>query len=193
MIEPLTAEDAALLYAEAPGTQLQIGALCFFEAAPFRDSRGRLRLAALRSHVEARLGALPRFRQRIAPVLGDVAAPMWVDDTDFAIERHCKLVELPAPGGPGALREFMDRLLGEPMDLAHPLWDIHLVEGIDDGTTGGVRGRRDGRGRRPCPSRHGRRHRAPRGGHAAARSGPPAGPDRSRTAGHPSRHQGSSI
>ncbi|MFA9563199.1 MAG: wax ester/triacylglycerol synthase family O-acyltransferase [Acidimicrobiales bacterium] len=136
MIEPLTAEDAALLYAEAPGTQLQIGALCFFEAAPFRDNRGRLRLDELRSHVEARLGALPRFRQRIAPVLGDVAAPMWVDDTDFAIERHCKRVELPTPGGPGELREFMDRLLGQPMDLAHPLWDVHIVEGMGTRTTG---------------------------------------------------------
>jgi diacylglycerol O-acyltransferase len=131
-VESLTAEDAVLLYAEAPGTQLQIGALCFFEAAPLRDRRGRLRHAELRAHVDARLDALPRFRQRIAPVLGDLAAPMWVDDTQFDIERHNKWVELPPPGGSEALREFMDRLLGEPMDLAHPLWDIHIVEGIDD-------------------------------------------------------------
>ena len=129
--EPLTAEDAALLYAEAPGTQLQIGALCFFEAAPLRDRRGRLRHAALRSHVAARLDGLPRFRQRIAPVVADVAAPMWVDDTDFDIARHCKVAKLPAPGGPEALRQFMDRLLGSPLDPAHPLWDIHVVEGVD--------------------------------------------------------------
>ncbi len=134
-VEPLTAEDSALLSAEIPGTQLQIGALCFFEAAPLRDGRGRLQYAALRSHVAARLGALPRFRQRIAPVYADVAAPMWVDDTDFDIERHTKQVQLPAPGGPDVLREFMDRLLSEPMDLAHPLWDIHVVEGVDN-TTG---------------------------------------------------------
>lgn len=133
--ESLSAEDAALFYAEAPGTQLQIGALCFFEAAPLRDEHGQLRLAELRSHVDARLGALPRFRQRIAPVLADLAAPMWVDDTDFDIERHDKWVELPAEGGAGALRDFMDRLLSEPMDVAHPLWDIHIVEGVDDMTT----------------------------------------------------------
>lgn len=137
-VEALSGEDAALLYAEAPGTQLQIGALCFFEAAPLRDRRGRLRHAALRSHVAARLGTLPRFHQRIAPVLGDVAAPMWVDDTDFDIDRHNKRAKLPAPGGAAALREFMDALLGEPMDLAHPLWDIHIVEGVDDMRTGAV-------------------------------------------------------
>jgi diacylglycerol O-acyltransferase / wax synthase len=136
-VESLNAEDAALLYAEAPGTQLQIGALCFFEAAPLRDRRGRLRYAALCSHVDVRLGALPRFRQRIAPVLADLAAPMWVDDTDFDMERHTKRVELPT-GAPGALREWMDRLLSEPMDVAHPLWDIHIVEGVDNMATGGV-------------------------------------------------------
>jgi WS/DGAT/MGAT family acyltransferase len=130
--ESLTAEDASLLYAEAPGTQLQIGALCFFEAAPLRDRRGRLRHAALRSHVAARLGGLPRFRQRIAPVFGDVASPMWVDDTDFDIERHNRWVRLPGRGGANALREFLDRLLSEPIDLAHPLWDIHFIEGVDD-------------------------------------------------------------
>ena len=134
----LSAEDAAILYAQAPGTQLQIGALCFFEAAPLRDGRGRLRHEALRSHIDARLGPLPRFRQRIAPVLADLAAPMWVDDTDFDIERHHKLVQLPGEGGADALREFVDRLLGEPMDVAHPLWDIHFIEGVDNMTSGDV-------------------------------------------------------
>jgi diacylglycerol O-acyltransferase len=135
--EPLSAEDAALLYAEAPGTQLQIGALCFFEGAPLRDRRGRLRNAALRSHVAARLDGLPRFRQRIAPAIADVAAPTWVDDTDFDIARHCKVARLAPPGGPEALRQFMDRLLGRPLDPAHPLWDIHVVEGVDGARPGG--------------------------------------------------------
>jgi hypothetical protein len=29
-------------------------------------------------------------------VLGDVAAPVWVDDTDFDLERHSKRIELPS-------------------------------------------------------------------------------------------------
>lgn len=134
--ESLTAEDAALLYAEAPKTQLQIGAVCFFEAAPLRDHRGRLRHEELRSFVAGRLDLLPRFRQRIAPVLADVAAPMWLDDTGFDIERHNKWVELPeGERGRDGLRAFLDRLLGEPMDRAHPLWDIHIVEGVGTMTT----------------------------------------------------------
>ena len=126
--EPLSAEDVALLCAEPRHTQLQIGALCFFEAAPLRDRRGRLRVAELRAHVESRLDALPRFRQRIAPVLANLSAPVWVDDADFDLARHTPHVRLPAPGGPAELRAFMAGLLSEPMDLAHPLWDIHSIE-----------------------------------------------------------------
>ncbi|MGZ4688821.1 MAG: wax ester/triacylglycerol synthase family O-acyltransferase [Acidimicrobiia bacterium] len=135
-VESLNAEDAVLWCAETPGTQLQIGALCFFEAAPLRDRRGQLRHAAVCSHVDARLGALPRFRQRIATGFAGLAPPMWVDDTDFDVARHVKRVELPADGGSDALREWMDRILREPMDVAHPLWDIHLVEGVDSRITG---------------------------------------------------------
>jgi WS/DGAT/MGAT family acyltransferase len=131
-VELLSAEDVALLCAEPRDAQLQIGALCFFEAAPLRDEHGRLRVAELRSHVDARLDALPRFRQRIAPMFAGVSTPVWVDDEAFDIARHTPHVELAAPGGMVALREFMARLLSEPMDRRHPLWDIHSVEGVDD-------------------------------------------------------------
>jgi len=127
--DPMSAEDAALLYAEAPGTQLQIGALCFFEAAPLRDRRGRLRLTALRSHVAARLAGLARFRQRIVRVPGDLAAPRWVDDEVFDVARHTPHVHLPGTGGHDELERFLGQLLARPMDLDHPLWDLHFVEG----------------------------------------------------------------
>lgn len=131
-VELLSAEDVALLCAEPRDAQLQIGALCFFEAAPLRDAHGRLRVAELRSHVDSRLDALPRFRQRIVPMFAGVSTPVWVDDAEFDIARHTPHVELPAPGGMVALRAFMAGLLSEPMDRRHPLWDIHSVEGIDD-------------------------------------------------------------
>lgn len=127
--DALSAEDAVLLAAEAPGTQLQIGALCFFEAAPLRDRGGRIRTAALSAHVSSRLAALPRFRQRIVRVLGDLVVPRWVDDAAFDLRRHVAVTRLPRGGGPDALREVIDGLLAEPLDMAHPLWDLHLFHG----------------------------------------------------------------
>jgi WS/DGAT/MGAT family acyltransferase len=60
-----------------------------------------------------------------------VSAPVWVDDADFDIVRHTRHVRLPAPGGPAELESFMADLLSAPMDLAHPLWDIHTIENIE--------------------------------------------------------------
>ncbi len=126
--ESLSPQDAALLYAESPGTQLQIGALCWFEAEPLRDGRGRLRITELREHVARRLAALPRFRQRIAPVGGDLAAPRWVDDEDIDVARHTRVVPLDPPAGTEELRHLIGELLTRPFDPAHPLWDLHVVD-----------------------------------------------------------------
>lgn len=128
----LSGENVAPLCAAPRGTRLQIGALCFLEeAAPLRDERGRLRLAELRFHVDSRFDTLPPLPSAGRTVLADLAAPVWVDDTGFDVARHTPRVALPAPGGVAAVREFVDHLLSEPMDLTHPLWGIHVIEGVD--------------------------------------------------------------
>lgn len=131
--ESLSPEDATLLCATTPATQLQIGALCRFEGGPLRDGAGRLRVDELRAHVVSRLHLIPRFRQRIQQVPLDLARPVWVDDTVFEVDRHFHVASIPAPGGDAELRRFVGDLLGRPLDRARPLWDIWLVDGLDDG------------------------------------------------------------
>ena len=131
--EPLSPEDATLSCATAPGTRLQIGALCRFEGGPLRDAAGRLRREELREHVASRLHLMPRFRQRIQRVPFDLARPVWVDDTDFDLDGHLLDATLPPPGGTAELRQFVGELLGRPLDAAHPLWDLWLVDGLAGG------------------------------------------------------------
>ena len=131
--EPLSPEDATLSCATAPGTRLQIGALCRFEGGPLRDAAGRLRREELREHVASRLHLMPRFRQRIQRVPFDLARPVWVDDTDYDLGRHLLDATLPAPGGAAELRRFVGELLGRPLDPTHPLWDLWLVDGLAGG------------------------------------------------------------
>ena len=130
--EPLSASDATLLYVSDPEAQLQIGAVCFFEAAALRADDGRLRLDAIRSHVAARLQQSPRFRQRLARIPFDAGRPMWVDDDRFDIAHHVKGATLPAPGGQAALRRFVGDLLSGSLDPSRPLWDAWFVDGVDD-------------------------------------------------------------
>lgn len=69
-----------------------------------------------------------RFRQR---VVQDAAGATWVEDQSFDIKRHVLRQRLP-PGLAGARQEALQACVGElatqPLDRAHPLWQIHLVE-----------------------------------------------------------------
>jgi WS/DGAT/MGAT family acyltransferase len=130
--EPVSPEDATLLCATGGRSQLQIGAVCFFEGAPLRDHAGQLRIDDLRAHVESRLLMSPRYRKRIAPVPLDAARPVWVDDDRFDVSQHVKVATLPEPGGREGLRAFLGDLLSRPLDTDRPLWDTWMVDGLED-------------------------------------------------------------
>jgi len=132
--EPVSPEDATLLCATAGGAQLQIGALCRFEGGPLRGADGAVRIDDLRQYVASRLHLMPRFRQCIRHVPFDLARPVWVDDAHFDLDRHLRFTTLPEPGGAEEVRAFVGDLIGRPMDLRHPLWDMWLIDGLDDGT-----------------------------------------------------------
>jgi WS/DGAT/MGAT family acyltransferase len=120
-----TALDLAFLDLETPQAPLHVGwTLRFAGPAPS--------IAALRRHLDARLGAVPRFRRRLAHcgIGGGVA---WVDDVAFDVARHAFAVTLPAPGGDEQLREVAGALLSQPLAPDRPLWRMYLVDGLQGG------------------------------------------------------------
>jgi WS/DGAT/MGAT family acyltransferase len=116
-----TALDLAFLDLETPQAPLHVGwTLRFDGSAP--------PVAALRRHLDARLGAVPRFRRRLVrPVLG---APYWADDAGFDVARHVHAVALRSPG---ELRAVAGRLLSSSLPEDRPLWRMYLVDGADGG------------------------------------------------------------
>jgi diacylglycerol O-acyltransferase len=58
----------------------------------------------------------------------------WRDVPDFDFTDHVREVRLPAPGDAAALQEYVGRFLAEPLPRDRPLWDIHLVDGLDEGS-----------------------------------------------------------
>jgi WS/DGAT/MGAT family acyltransferase len=71
----------------------------------------------------------PVFHQRVVPARTPVGLPHWEDDPDFTLERHVRRVTLPEPGDDAALQHHIERHLHRPLDRAHPLWEVQLVEG----------------------------------------------------------------
>jgi len=58
---------------------------------------------------------------------------MWAEDPDFELDYHLRRASLPAPGGPTELAAFVADLAGRPLDQNSPLWEIHVVEGLESG------------------------------------------------------------
>jgi WS/DGAT/MGAT family acyltransferase len=63
----------------------------------------------------------------------DLGRPLWVDDPHFQILYHVRHTAVPSPGGEEQLRNLAGRVLGQRLDLAKPLWELWLVEGLEDG------------------------------------------------------------
>jgi WS/DGAT/MGAT family acyltransferase len=83
--------------------------------------------------LERRLTTVPRFRQKIKWVPGNVASPVWVDDAHFDLSYHVRRSALPRPGDMGQLRELAGRLMARPLDRTRPLWELYYVEGLEGG------------------------------------------------------------
>ena len=132
-IDLLTELDASFLYMESPHTPMHMGSIGIFEGSPLHDARGRLRLDAVRAHVQGRLHLVPKLRKLVRlPLLGEFA-PVWVDDPEFDISNHVREAALPEPGDDAQLLELCARLMSSPLDRDRPLWEIWLIDGLAGG------------------------------------------------------------
>ncbi len=85
--------------------------------------------------VQSRLiDAYPVFSRRPTVPRHRWAKSRWRDVRDFDFTDHVREVRLPAPGDAAALQEYVGRFLAEPLPRDRPLWDIHIVEGLDEGS-----------------------------------------------------------
>jgi len=121
----LSALDAAFLYFERPNQRMQVGCVVELEAP--------IAYQELVAAVTERLAAIARYRQRPVRATFDLDRPAWEDDPGFDVERHVHHVALPAPGGPQELHALVDALFEAPLDPDHPLWEVHLIDGLAGG------------------------------------------------------------
>lgn len=123
MSDRLTALDASFLYLEDHTTPMHVGSVAVFQR-PGLDYETVLGL------IERRLASTPRYRQRVLPVPGRLARPIWVDDASFDITYHVRRSALPRPGADEQLHELVARLMSRQLDHTRPLWELYLVEGL---------------------------------------------------------------
>lgn len=129
--EPLTYLDASFLALETRNSHMHVAGVALFDAAPLKGDDGGIDIARIRSHVESKLQYIPRYRQRLDFVPFD-RRPVWVDDQHFAIDYHLRHSSLPRPGSEAQLKQLAGRIVSAPLDRNKPLWELWVVEGVDD-------------------------------------------------------------
>ena len=128
MPDRLSALDASFLYMDQPTTPMHVGSVSIF-----RKPRSGFDYDGLVDLIGARIGMVPRYRQKLRQVPGGVARPVWIDDRDFDVTYHVRRSALPAPGTDRALHDLVARLMSRSLDHTRPLWEMYLVEGLAGG------------------------------------------------------------
>ena len=121
----LSAADAAFLYLERPEIPLHIASVSIFDGAiPFDD---------FVTCVASKLRLIPRYRQIVVMPQWNLGLPTWEHDKHFDIRRHIFRKTLDPPGGQAELEALAGRILSQLLDRSKPLWDIHVVDGLEGG------------------------------------------------------------
>jgi WS/DGAT/MGAT family acyltransferase len=124
-IDWLSSLDTSFLQLENDSQQMHVGSLIVLDGPrPTYDE--------FRAHVDSRLPAVPRYRQRVQRFALDLARPYWSDDPHVSLDYHLRHTAVPRPGDESHLRALGGRIMSQRLDLNRPLWEMWLVEGLPD-------------------------------------------------------------
>jgi len=120
--------DASWLLVESPEAPMQVGQLLTLDLPPNASENW------LRDQFETwrkfdtfypPFNLKPRF-------LFGLPMPRWKVDNDLDLDYHFRHSALPKPGGERELGILVSRLHSHPLDLNRPLWEFHLIEGLEN-------------------------------------------------------------
>ena len=125
--ESLSPADRSSLQAERGPVNMAVAGALVFEPGEGTAYE------AVAERLAARIHLLPRYRQRLETTPLGLANPVWVDDRDFDVHWHLRAGKLPAPGTMEQLGDYVAREMSRRLDRSRPLWELHVVEGLEDG------------------------------------------------------------
>jgi len=122
----MAGSDAVFLSAETPTWHQHVGGIVLLEPS---DTFSYERVVEVVRH---RIGALPRFTYKVKETPLGLDRPVWVDDPQFDVENHLIRAACPRPGDLASLCTMAGRIFSQQLDRRLPLWQIWVVEGLED-------------------------------------------------------------
>lgn len=121
--------DAAFLRMESKRTPMHVAGLLVFRLP---DKAADDYLSKLFAFMRSQPVINPPFNYRLAGGWLSGLAPRWEKAPDIDIEYHMRHSALPYPGGERELGVLVSRLHSQPLDPSKPLWECHLIEGLEN-------------------------------------------------------------
>lgn len=122
--------DSMFLFAESREHPMHVGGLSLFQPP---DGADRQFVRQFTDALVANEEFQPTFRKHPSTIGGGIAAVAWAYDDDIDVDYHVRRSALPSPGRVRDLLELTSRLHTSLLDRHRPLWELHVVEGLNDG------------------------------------------------------------
>ena len=121
--------DSMFMVPETREQPMHVGGLQIFT---FPEGSGREHLAETYRQAVSVQDVAPVFRRR--PYRSPLTLGQWAwrEDEQIDLEHHVRHSALPEPGRVRELLALTSRLHGTLLDRKRPLWEAHLIEGLED-------------------------------------------------------------
>lgn len=126
-MQRLSGLDASFLYLETAAQPLHVCSILELDTSTVP---GGYTFDRLRDELSMRIKAMPEFREKLADSRLNLDHPVWVEDTDFDVQRHLHRIGLPSPGGRSELAEICGHIASLPLDRSRPLWEMWVIENV---------------------------------------------------------------
>lgn len=129
-MQRLTGLDEMFLSVDAAGTTSGVmGGLVVYRT-PLDAHAGRV--PAMVQRIQERLDYLPPFSWRLSKAPLGLDHASW-QQVDVDVAEHVHSVTLPSPGTRRQLADEVARIMTHSLDLKKPLWELYVIEGLEDG------------------------------------------------------------
>jgi diacylglycerol O-acyltransferase / wax synthase len=129
-MQKLGGTDASFIYNETVNMPQHVGGIQYVKVA---EADRADYFESVRGVLMDRVHLLPYMTSRLQEMPFDIDHPVWVRHENFDIDAHLHLVQLEAPGTQAQLESLCAELYEPMMDRGKPLWDMWVIEGLDNG------------------------------------------------------------
>jgi len=130
-MKKLTLTDRAFLLAESREAPMHVGGVNLYTVPEGEDEQEFI--SGLRESLASEVALRYPFGQRLRLTnLGMTGPISWEEDPNLDMHYHVRHSALPKPGRYRELFALVSRLHSTLLDRSRPLWEFHLIEGLQD-------------------------------------------------------------